>query len=161
MALVNRAAPAPGLAPCPPTRSPFPAGATVSEAMVTRPKLFGRAVTVDEVARAFRDDHVHVALIVARDRLLAVLERSDLTDAAPGGRPALPFGRLTGRTVRPDADLTATWELMRSLGRRRFAVVDGRNTLRGLLCLKRTGLGFCSDADVSARALERFREHEA
>jgi CBS domain-containing protein len=34
-------------------------------------------------------------------------------------------------------------------------IVDHRQTLLGLLCLKRTGLGFCSDTDIEARATER------
>lgn len=38
---------------------------------------------------------------------------------------------------------------------RRLAVIDDHGMLLGLLCLKRTGLGFCSDTDVQARADER------
>ena len=37
----------------------------------------------------------------------------------------------------------------------RLAVIDEECRLLGLLCLKRTRLGFCSDADVQARAAER------
>ena len=42
---------------------------------------------------------------------------------------------------------------MLAAGGRRLAVVDHRLRLLGLLCLKRSGLGFCSDRDVAARAL--------
>lgn len=47
------------------------------------------------------------------------------------------------------------WRAMTTYGRRRRAVIDDRGLLLGLLCLKHTGLGFCSDADVRARADER------
>jgi hypothetical protein len=37
----------------------------------------------------------------------------------------------------------------------RLAVVDDDGVLTGLLCLKRKLTGFCTDADVAARAAER------
>jgi hypothetical protein len=40
---------------------------------------------------------------------------------------------------------------MRQTGRRRLAVVDEDGTLLGLLCLKATGLGFCSDDAIAQR----------
>lgn len=40
-------------------------------------------------------------------------------------------------------------------GLRRLAVVDEAGRLEGLLCLKRTATGFCSDRDVASRARER------
>lgn len=125
-------------------------GATVAEAMLRAPKLLDHTATVTQVRELFRDDHVHVALVVAGAVLVSVVERPDL-DGLPGGMPAWRAGRLTGRVVRPDADLLETWLAMRG-HRRRLAVADGEGGLLGLLCLKRTGLGFCSDADVAARA---------
>jgi len=44
---------------------------------------------------------------------------------------------------------------MSRTGRRRLAVVDDGGVLVGLLCLKRTGRGFCSDLDVASRAASR------
>ena len=49
---------------------------------------------------------------------------------------------------------------MREQGTRRLAVVDDDGDLLGLLCLKRTLDGFCSDADVRARALEHGGLHQ-
>jgi hypothetical protein len=49
---------------------------------------------------------------------------------------------------------------MRAQSTRRLAVVDGTGRLVGLLCLKRTLDGFCSDADVRARAVERGGVHQ-
>jgi hypothetical protein len=40
-------------------------------------------------------------------------------------------------------------------GQRRAAVVSPDGRLLGLLCLKASGTGFCSDQDVRARALDR------
>ncbi|MGW1564687.1 hypothetical protein ACWCQ1_51030 [Streptomyces sp. NPDC002144] len=42
-------------------------------------------------------------------------------------------------------------------GRRRLAVTDGCGRLLGLLCLKRSGNGYCSDEGIRARADERER----
>ena len=75
--------------------------------------------------------------------------------APPGNALALTVGRLRGRVTRPDADLAATWKAMTAQARRRLAVVDDRGDLLGLLCLKRSGLGFCADTDVRARVLDR------
>ena len=62
--------------------------------------------------------------------------------------------RLHARCVGPGTDLVEAWNVMRSHGRRRLAVVDRSGHLLGLLCLKRSGRGFCSDAGVAARAAE-------
>lgn len=129
--------------------------ALVSDAMIRDPKVLGPAATIAQVREFFRDDHVHAALLVDHFRLLAVVEPSDLIDSPPASSPAVTIGCLRGRVTRPDADLVTTWEVMTALGRRRLAVVDSRGNFLGLLCLKRSGLGFCSDADVRARAESR------
>jgi CBS domain-containing protein len=109
---------------------------TVAAAALRRPKVLPAAATVGEARTALADDHVHALLVVDDGLLLAVVERED----------------LEGRTVAPDADLSTTWAGMAARGRRRLAVVDERGLLVGLLCLKRSGRGFCSAADVAARA---------
>jgi hypothetical protein len=134
---------------------PIPSGLSVSDAMLHSPKLLGSATTIAQVHEFFSDDHVHAALLVDRGRLLTVIERSDLSGSPPASSPAVAFGGLRGRIARPDADLATTWEAMRAVARRRLAVVDGQGTFLGLLCLNRSGLGFCSDADVRSRAEDR------
>lgn len=127
---------------------------TVAAAMIRAPKVHGPDATVADLLDFFTDDHVHAAAVVDDRTLLSVVVRSDLTGRAPGG-PASTAGRLTGRTVSPDANLQRTRRRMLAAGTRRLAVVDGADQLMGLLCLKRTGLGFCTDADVADRARER------
>lgn len=127
---------------------------SVAEHMVRAPKLCGPATTVGDVRELFHDDHVHAALIVADGTLLAVVERPDI-NSAPPDLPARQAGRLHERVVDPGADLDATWRAMTASGRRRLAVIDERHVLLGLLCLKRTGRGFCSDNDVQERANAR------
>ncbi|MFD7155551.1 CBS domain-containing protein [Kribbella sp. NPDC059898] len=129
-------------------------GRTVADAMVRRPKLLGAATTVAEAHDFFADDHVHCALIVAGRKLLAVVERSDLRMSLPSQAPAVALGSLDARVVRPDADLRTSWDAMTASRRRRLAVIDDNGNCVGLLCLKRSGTGFCSDADVEARAAE-------
>lgn len=131
---------------------PIASGLRVSDAMIHSAKLLGLATTIAQVHEFFEDDHVHAALLVDHGRLLTVIEPLDLIGSPPTNRPALAIGRLRGRTTLPDADLAATWESMTALARRRLAVVDRRGAFLGLLCMKSSGLGFCSDADVRARA---------
>ncbi|MEC3978399.1 CBS domain-containing protein [Amycolatopsis sp. H20-H5] len=129
-------------------------GATVADAMIRFPQVCGPATTTAHVRELFRDDHVHAVLVVDNDKLMAVVERPDVTTVPPEF-PARLAGRLRGRVSSPDADLDATWHTMTALRRRRLAVIDDHQLLLGLLCLNRTGLGFCADADIKARALER------
>ena len=128
-----------------------PPGARVADGMLARPKVCEPQTTVGQARAFFADDHVHALLVVARGVLLAVVERADL-EGVPDDAPAVDQGRLRGRVVGPDADLDATRAAMTS---RRLAVVDTRGALLGLLCLKRSGRGFCSAEDVAARERER------
>lgn len=141
--------------PCPDPSTDVARDAAVGDAMIRAPKTLPPTATVGEVRRFFEDDHVHAALVVDGGRLLAVIERADLAGPIPAERPAAGIGHLEGRTVEPDAALLPVWDRMRDEGRRRLAVVDGRNMCLGLLCLKRSGRGFCSDTDVEDRRRER------
>lgn len=129
---------------------------TVADAMVRHPKQLGPAATIADVRAQFGDDHLLAALLVDDGRLLTVVERGDLAAGLPGHARAADVGTLSGRTVPPEAQLRATWESMRFVGRRRLAVVTDGGRLLGLLCLQRSGPGFCSDAGVIARAAERL-----
>lgn len=125
----------------------------VKDAMITCPKTLSAGSSVEEVRGFFADDHVHLALIVDfNGRLLTTLERSDIPAEATGSAKASDFGTILGRTVEPQRSLGAATATLQSAGRRRLAVVDGEGKLLGLLCRKRTGLGYCNDAGVAARA---------
>jgi CBS-domain-containing membrane protein len=129
--------------------------APVAGAMIRHPKVCGPATTTGQAREWLRDDHVHAVLVVDAGQLVAVVERSDLTTTTPSDVPARLIGRLRGRVIGPGADLEFTRHAMLVMRRRRLAVIDHRGMLLGLLCLKRTGDGFCSDADVQARIDER------
>ncbi len=117
------------------------------------PKTCGLGTTTGQARAFFADDHVHALLVVDGVRLVAVVEREDL--AGPDAAPVGGLGRLEGRTVPPSAPVHVVAARLRSEGRRRTAVVDDAGRLLGLLCFKRSGRGFCTDADVAARAAER------
>jgi CBS-domain-containing membrane protein len=129
--------------------------------MITRPSTHAVTCSLAEIARYFRDDHVHMALIAAADGfLVTTITRSDLDDLddldglggqPPGWIPAAEFGTLAGRTARSADDLTAAALRLTSTRQRRLAVVDNAGRLVGLLCLKRNGSGFCSDENVRQR----------
>ena len=128
---------------------------SVADAMHTFPKTCGPATTVGDALEFFGNPTVHALLVVdGGGVLVAVVERADLDDRADRA-PAALAGRLGDRVVAPAADLHATWDAMALAGRRRVAVADDTGRLVGLLCLKRTGRGFCSDSGIQARIDER------
>jgi len=126
---------------------------TAAEAMLTAPTRHPPSATVREIRDFFRDDHVHAALIVSPDGYLeAVVERDDVDGCEVPGAAAAPLGRLAGRTVAAGASLADVRRVMAVTGRRRAAVTSDDGRLLGLLCLKASRAGFCSDQDVRARA---------
>jgi CBS domain-containing protein len=127
---------------------------TAAEAMITTPARHPLSATVGEIRDFFRDDHVHAALIVSPAGYLeAVVERDDIAGCEGLDAAAAPLGRLEGRTVPAGASLADVRRAMIATGRRRAAVTSDDGRLLGLLCLKASRAGFCSDQDVRARAL--------
>lgn len=128
----------------------------VGDSMVQCPKVLGPQASLIELKAFFENDHVHMALVVGGDnRLATTIERSDLTCDILEFTGLSAVGTLEGRTVVASRPLAATKERMLRENRRRLAVVDESGKLLGLLCLKRDGTGFCSDAGVFRRAQER------
>lgn len=126
---------------------------TVAEAMVSIPWTHSAAATVREVADFFVDDHVHAALIVhPTGDLAAVVERDDIAECVTPDALAVEFGQLEGRTVSAGASLPETRLSMIAASRRRAAVINADGLLLGLLCLKASRAGFCSDQDVLDRS---------
>lgn len=130
----------------------------VLDAMLTRPRTHPPELTVHEARAVLADSHVRLLLLVDGRRLLGALDSDDLAPVPPGegARPALAVAGLAGRTVRADAPLDGVRDAMQAAGRRRLAVLDDDGLLVGLLCLKASASGFCSDASVAARARERL-----
>jgi len=126
--------------------------ATVADAMVRRPKIHGPMTTVADLRAFFREDHVHIALLVDRGRLIGTVQPADLAPDLPGTVQALAIATLDRRTIAPDAALSDVRESMKCDGQRRLAVTGSAQELLGLLCLKANGLGFCSDHDVRSRS---------
>jgi hypothetical protein len=125
----------------------------VSEMAVTCPRIHPLSATVGDMRELFLDDHIHMALIVESGRLVAAVQRVDLGPGLADRVPARVIGTLAGRTVRPWASSSETLASMRTSRTRRLAVTGEDGSLLGLLCLKSTGRGFCSDADVAGRRL--------
>src|ERR1700761_8470420 len=98
--------------------------ASVRDAMLRGPEAVPPWTSVAKLRDLFRDDHVHMALLVERDRLVATVERQDLPPLAFDRRPARSIGVLAGRTIGPDAPLSEVAATMKRGSRRRLAVVD-------------------------------------
>jgi CBS-domain-containing membrane protein len=125
--------------------------------MVTRPAVHRPLATVGELRAFFADDHAHMALLVDGSELIGTVERSDLIAATSNEAAAREFATLDRRTILPDAALSEAHARLRRTGRRRLAVISEDATLLGLLCLKASGLGFCSDDDVASRTCQSRR----
>ena len=124
---------------------------TAAAAMVTRPKVHPPSATVGELRAFFTDEHVHIALLVEDGELVGAIERPDLAAASPDDAPASELATIEGRTIDADIALSDALTAMRLGGRRRLAVTNADGELLGLLCLKASGRGFCSDEDVASR----------
>jgi hypothetical protein len=131
------------------------AGECVSEVAVTCPRIHPSTATVGDMRELFLDDHIHMALIVDEGRLVAAVQRGDLGPGLADRVPARLIGTLVGRTVQPWVSSSVTLASMKATRTRRLAVTGEDGSLLGLLCLKSTGRGFCSDADVAGRRLGR------
>lgn len=131
----------------------------VVDRMLGAPIVLAASAPLDEARRVLSSSHVHMVLVTQTGRLgeplLGTLVRDDLPPVdVPGGGPALDHSRLEGRTVDAGLDAETVRAAMHAAGERRHAVVD-HGRLVGLLCLKRSGLGFCSDEGVAARRAAR------
>jgi len=118
--------------------------------MVGRPDVHPGSATVGELRTFFANDHVHVALLVDEGRFIGAVERADL-DGRTADEAAARVAGLDDRTIGPDVSLPDALTAMKLGGRRRLAVTTDDGELVGLLCLKSSGRGFCSDEDVEAR----------
>lgn len=129
----------------------------VTGLMLRSPIVLAGSEPLDEVRRVFDSSHVHMVLLTASgrvgERLLGTLVRDDVPPTGPG--PALAHARLEGRTVRADLEAEGVRRAMHAAGIRRLAVIDPDGRLLGLLCLKRSGDGFCTDAGVASRRAGR------
>ena len=120
---------------------------------MSHPKVLGANATVGEVRSLFADDHVHLALLTDGEHLVGAITRADVPPSIGDAEPARPVARLRGVTVGPEGSAEETRHRMIRDGTRRLAVVTSDEKLLGLLCLKRSRSGFCSDSDVLERGL--------
>ena len=124
----------------------------VGDAMIRAPKVLDEAASAADAKSLLVDDHTHLVLVVDRHgTLVTTIERADLGHSLEDATPARVLGRVVGRTVSPATSVRDALAVMEGSHRRRLAVVDEAGKLLGLLCLKRSGNGFCSDADVRSR----------
>jgi CBS domain-containing protein len=118
--------------------------------MLKRPIVHDVSTTVGELRAFFRDDHVHMALLVDGGKLVAAVEPADL-ESHRDETPARLLVHPGARTIDSHTAAAEAEETMRRSRRRRLAVVGDDGTLLGLLCLKASRTGFCSDDDVGQR----------
>lgn len=130
------------------------------DVMISTPKLLPARASVDEARTAMNDDHVHMVLLTDGEKLRGTLVRTDLPPASLGHEPALRWAVLRERTVPPDTPAALVQALLIRRKMRRLAVVDADDTLLGLVCLKRSRSGFCSDTDVAARESANRHGHD-
>jgi CBS domain-containing protein len=128
---------------------------TVADVAVRHPKVLGVDATLSTAAAAFEDDHVHMVLLLDGEFLAGTIVRSDIAGQHARHQRAVLASRLHGRVFTAGTPLAEAIAVLRQHHQRRRAVINDRGELVGLLCLKRSSRGFCSDVDVAARATER------
>jgi CBS-domain-containing membrane protein len=137
----------------------------VSDVMLRHPKVLDAQATLDEARAALTDDHVHMVLLTEGSTLVGTLVRTDLPHpiqrSDQGSGPALPWSTLRDRTVPSATSADTVNKLLIERGLRRLAAIDHDGTLLGLMCLKRSRTGFCSDEDVASRAQSRVLSRQA
>ncbi|MFN8130062.1 MAG: CBS domain-containing protein [Solirubrobacteraceae bacterium] len=118
----------------------------VADVMVKRPKTLPADATVGQVRALFENPRVRTALLVDGDALAGAIDTGAVPASVPDGEPARDHLAANLPHIGPDAPMSEALAALEAAGTRRIAVVDadGR-TLRGLLCLDRTGAGFCTD----------------
>jgi len=118
----------------------------VRDVMVRRPKTLPAQSTVADLRAHFENPRVRTALLADDGRFAGAIAPEELPADVPGGAPARDHARTDLPTVRPEATMAEALELLDRRGDNRLIVVgeDGE-TLVGLLCLDKTGAGFCVD----------------
>jgi CBS domain-containing protein len=123
---------------------------TVAEVMLRNPTVHPADLTIGMARAAFDASPKTHMLLLAHDRVLvSTVVRADVGGDVDPGALAIGAGTLHERTVGPGALLEPTHADMRNRGVRRLAVADDSGRLRGLLCLKRSLTGFCTDDGVA------------
>lgn len=131
---------------------------TVGDAMLHHPTVHGADLTVGEARAVFADSaKTHLLLLVRDGVLVGAVSRHDVDVAthAEDTAPAATIASLDGRTTTPDVPVGPLRESMAGTGLRRIAVVDEEMHLLGLLCLKASLTGFCTDEGVAAMRRSR------
>lgn len=126
--------------------------------MLRHPTVHRADLTVREARSVFAAGaKTRVLLLVTGGRLVSTVVREDLDPGADPAAAAANAGTLTGRCVAADALLEDTFQAMLREGQRRLAVIEPDGTLLGLLCLKQSRSGFCTDEGVAAMRASRMR----
>ena len=133
---------------------------TVRSAMLRHPTVHPAGLTVGEAQAVFAARaKTHLLVLVEGGVLISAITRDDVAGIADPATPARDVGRLAGRIVSADEPLAPLREAMADSGLRRVAVVDDvaadPKHLLGLLCLKRSRTGFCTDEGVAAMRAAR------
>ena len=137
---------------------PASATTTVGDAMLRHPTVHPAELTVREARSAFAVSAKLRVLLLVRDHLLvSMVAREDLSGTEDPSTAVADVGTLEDRCVAAHAPLEETFDAMIRSGRRRIAVVEPDGTLLGLLCLKRSQSGFCTDKGVAAMRRSRAR----
>lgn len=117
--------------------------------MLRLPTVHPADLAVAEARAAFdSSEKTHLLLLTSGGLLVNTVTRADLEAEVDPGQPAATVGTLLSRTVAPDGPLGHARHDMLRRGQRRLAVVDDSMHLLGLLCLKLSLTGFCTDEGV-------------
>ena len=125
----------------------------VADVMVRRPKTMPADASVADLRAQFENPRVRTALLADDGRFAGAIGPDELPAGAADAEPARDYATTDLPTVAPDARMSDALALMEARGEHRLIVLDGDGeTLVGLLCMDKTGAGFCLDKPAGAQA---------
>jgi CBS domain-containing protein len=114
----------------------------VSDVMLRHPKTLPGDATVEDVRAVFAE-HPSVQLVLLADGETFHGAIASLPDEAPASAPALGFADRQPESISASETAAAAFERSARNPHRRLVVLDGDNTLVGLVCLDKTRTRFC------------------
>jgi predicted transcriptional regulator len=116
----------------------------VRDVMVSRPKTLPADASVAALRAQFANPKVQTALLSDGGRFAGAIAPDELPADAPDDGAARDYARTDLPTMAPDATMADALDLMDRRGDHRLIVLGDDATLMGLLCLDKTGTGFCT-----------------
>ena len=121
----------------------------MADLMLREPKTLQARASVAEVRALLDSPRVRMVLLADGRRFRGAITK--LPDEADPNAAALPFAEPKPETLSPSDSAETAFTRAAQNPHRRIIVLDEDETLLGLLCLNRSGTGFCGASSPGKR----------